>query len=248
MNDFTRTDRTLDALRPITLTTHISRYAEGSCQIHVGNTVVRCTASAENRVPHFLKGKNQGWLTAEYAMLPRATQQRTDRKSMLEGGRTKEIQRLIGRALRSACDFNAFPDWQIRIDCDVIEADGGTRTAAINGAFIAMTLCFAKMYQEKNIKSWPIKHYIAAISCGIVNGQTRLDLQYEEDMIADTDANFVMDQQQRFIEIQGTAEAQPFDNDQLDDMLRLARKGIAEIITLQQQSLAEYLPANITIG
>ncbi len=239
MSSYQRTERTNQELRPLKFIPNISRYAEGSCEIHSGQTIIRCTATAENRVPSFLRGKNQGWLTAEYAMLPRATSQRTERKNMLEGGRTKEIQRLIGRALRSACDFSAFPDWQIKIDCDVIEADGGTRTAAINGAFVATALCFAHMAEQKQLKSWPLQHYVAAISCGVIDDETRLDLQYEEDAIAQTDANFVMDHQQRLIEIQGTAEEKPFTITQLQAMLTLAQAGINDIITQQKDILGE---------
>ncbi|MCH9852663.1 MAG: ribonuclease PH [Alphaproteobacteria bacterium] len=234
---FQRSERGNQDMRPITLIRDISNHAEGSCEIHCGNTVIRCTASAENRLPPFLRGKNQGWLTAEYAMLPRATHQRTDRKSMLESGRTKEIQRLIGRALRSACDVNAFPEWQIRIDCDVIEADGGTRTAAINGAFVAMALCFEKMMERKQIKKWPLRYYIAAISCGIIDDEVRLDLEYEEDVIAQTDANFVLNDEQKLIEIQSTAEQDPFDVTQLQTMLTLSQQASDTIITLQKQCL-----------
>ncbi len=237
MTIFQRSERNNHEMRPITLIRDISQHAEGSCEIHCGKTIIRCTASAENRVPHFLRGKNQGWLTAEYAMLPRATHQRTDRKSMLESGRTKEIQRLIGRALRSACDFTAFAEWQIRIDCDVIEADGGTRTAAINGAFVAMALCFDKMMKRNDIKKSPLRYHVAAISCGIIDDEVRLDLEYEEDIIAQTDANFVLNDEQKLIEVQSTAEKDPFDVMQLQTMLSLAQQGSDTIIALQKKCL-----------
>ena len=237
MTIFQRETRSNQEIRPITFIRDISKHAEGSCEIHCGNTIIRCTASVDNRVPSFLRGKNQGWLTAEYAMLPRATHHRTDRKSMLESGRTKEIQRLIGRALRSACDFTAFADWQIRIDCDVIEADGGTRTAAINGAFVAMALCFENMMQNNHIKKWPLRYYVAAISCGIVDDEIRLDLEYEEDVIAQTDANFVLNDDHKLIEVQSTAEKNPFDVTQLQTMLSLSQKAVDTITTLQRETL-----------
>ncbi len=231
--------RIANEMRPLEITPSISRHSEGSCEIKYGNSVVRCTASIDNHVPYFLRGKGRGWLTAEYAMLPRATETRTDRKQNFEGGRTKEIQRLIGRSLRSACDFTAFPDWQIRIDCDVLEADGGTRTAAISGGFVAMALAMAHLRYKKLINTWPLTHYVAAISCGIIDTLAVVDLDYPEDKNAETDANFVMDEQNRLIEVQATAEGKPFTHEELLQMIQLATLNIEKIITAQSMILRE---------
>ena len=226
-----------DEMRAIKIIAGTSRYSEGSCDIHIGNTIVRCTATVENYTPFFLRGKNRGWLTAEYAMLPRATESRTDRRQNLEGGRTKEIQRLIGRSLRSAFDFSALADWQIKIDCDVLEADGGTRTAAITGGFVAACLAMADMRRKKILKTLPIKHHVAAVSCGMVDGMPCLDLDYLEDKDAETDANFVLDEKQNFIEIQACAENKTFRANHLVKMTRLAMMGIDQLVEQQKTVL-----------
>ncbi len=227
--------RTADQLREVRITPDVNRYAEGSVLIEFGHTKVHCTASLENRVPNFLEGKGVGWVTAEYAMLPRSTHTRSGRAP---GGRGTEIQRLIGRALRAAVDTRALGPRQITIDCDVIQADGGTRTAAITGGWVALALAVRRLGKKEPFKKDPIVRAISAVSTGIVAGEARLDLAYEEDSKADTDFNFVMTNDGRFVEIQGTAEAEPFSPDELAALTQLARLGGEQLFALQQQALA----------
>jgi ribonuclease PH len=229
-------DRSPDELRPTRLTPHFLDHAEGSVLIEVGRTRVVCAASIEDRVPPFLRGTSKGWVTAEYGMLPRATTTRTTRESSAGkvGGRTMEIQRLIGRSMRSVVRLAELGERTIWLDCDVIQADGGTRTAAITGAFVALALALDRLKRTEQIKSVPITDYVAATSVGIVAGMPLLDLAYEEDSKADVDMNVVKTGDGRFIEIQGTAESQPFDNHALGGLLELADRGIAQLIDLQR--------------
>jgi ribonuclease PH len=229
-------DRAPHELRATTITPNYLLHAEGSVLIEVGNTRVICTASVEDRVPPFLRNTGKGWVTAEYGMLPRATSTRTTREASAGkvGGRTMEIQRLIGRSMRSVVRLPELGERTIWIDCDVIQADGGTRTAAITGAFVAMVLALGKIRQQDQIRSIPINDYVAATSVGIVAGMPLLDLAYEEDSKADVDMNIVKTGDGRFIEIQGTAEAEPFGGDALTGLLALADRGISELITKQR--------------
>jgi ribonuclease PH len=236
----TRTDgRSPNQLRPIRLTPGFISHAEGSILIEMGGTRVICTASVEETVPSFLRGSNKGWITSEYAMIPRATNTRTDRESSTgkKTGRTQEIQRLIGRSLRTAIDLDKLGERTIWMDCDVIEADGGTRTASITGAFIAMSLAVGKLVASGKLKESPIRSYVAAISVGIVAGVPMLDLNYKEDSSADVDFNLVMTNLDEFVEIQGTAERKPFGPDALAQLLELGRSGIRELIALQRRTL-----------
>ncbi len=228
--------RQADELRPVTLERGVVKYAEGSCFVKFGDTHVLVTATLEDRLPPWLKGQGRGWVTAEYGMLPRATSERTRREASAgrQGGRTLEIQRLIGRSLRSIVDLPALGERQITVDCDVIQADGGTRTAAITGAWVALHDCLAWMKARNMIATTPLRDHIAAISCGICNGAPVLDLDYAEDSEADTDANFVMTGSGNLVEVQGTAEKTPFSEEQLLALLSLARKGIAKLIDLQK--------------
>jgi len=236
-----RTDRKANDLRKIKITRHFLRTAEGSVLIEIGGTKVICTASIEDKVPLFLKGQNKGWVTAEYSMLPRSTQVRTVRESVQGkiGGRTHEIQRLIGRSLRSVVDFEALGERTIRLDCDVIQADGGTRTASITGAFIALMDAVNYAREAKIIDKQPIKDYVAAVSVGIVGGELLLDLSYEEDSGAEVDMNVVMTGNGQFIEVQGTAESRPFEKKSLQELLELAETGIREIIAIQKAALGD---------
>jgi ribonuclease PH len=231
-------NRDADQLRPITINKNFTLHAEGSVLIECGNTKVLCNASIENKVPHFLKGKGQGWITAEYGMLPRSTHTRMGREAARgkQSGRTQEIQRLIGRSLRAAIDLKKLGENTITIDCDVIQADGGTRTASITGAFIALEDAIKKFMADGLIKKNPIKHYIAAVSVGIYKDKPVLDLDYIEDSNAETDMNVVMDEEGRFIEIQGTAEGEPFSSEHLTELLALAKKGITELIVAQKSA------------
>ena len=230
-----------DQLRPITFTRHFTKHAEGSVLASFGETKVICTASIEEAVPRFLKNSGQGWVTAEYGMLPRSTHSRMNREAARgkQSGRTQEIQRLIGRSLRAAVDLKALDGYTITIDCDVLQADGGTRTAAISGACIALVDAIRHLQYQKKIKKDPLKHMIAAISVGIFEGTPVLDLDYAEDSTAHTDMNVVMTDNKAFIEIQGTAEGDAFHEHELNDLLGLAKKGIAEILELQAVALAE---------
>jgi ribonuclease PH len=237
---FTRTDnRTADQVRGIKITPNISPYAEGSALIEVGGTKVICTASVEDRVPFFLRNKGVGWVTAEYAMLPRATNTRTQRETQRPSGRTQEIQRLIGRSLRAVVDTKLLGERQIYIDCDVIQADGGTRCASISGAYVALALACRKLVKNSVIKTSPILSEVAAVSVGVLDGEPILDLCYTEDSTADVDMNIVCTGAGKFIEIQGTAEREPFTRDQMDIMLALAEKGINDIFAVQRQALAQ---------
>ncbi|MGB1427616.1 MAG: ribonuclease PH [Cycloclasticus sp.] len=233
--------RNPDELRDVKITTHFTMHAEGSVLIACGNTQVLCTASVENRVPRFLKDKEQGWVTAEYGMLPRSTHSRMSREAARgkQSGRTQEIQRLIGRSLRAAVDLNALDGYTITIDCDVIQADGGTRTASITGSFIALSLAIEKLIADQKIKNNPIHGQIAAVSVGIYNGVPVLDLDYPEDSEAETDMNVIMNEAGAFIEVQGTAEGHAFRREELDDMLNLAASGIGELMQHQRNALAK---------
>ncbi len=232
--------RALDELRNIKITRNYTRHAEGSVLIECGDTKVLCTASVEERVPGFLRGKNQGWITAEYGMLPRSTGSRMGREAARgkQGGRTVEIQRLIGRSLRAAVDLKKLGENSITIDCDVIQADGGTRTASITGAYVALVDAVNYLLEKKVIKENPIMNHIAAISVGIYNGEAVLDLDYDEDSNCETDMNVIMNNDNNFIEIQGTAEGAAFSEDELGKLLAVAKKGIAELIKKQTQALA----------
>ena len=231
--------RAADQLRPVTLETGTAKYAEGSCLARFGDTHVLCTASLEERVPPFLRDSGRGWVTAEYGMLPRSTHTRTDREAARgkQSGRTQEIQRLIGRSLRAITDLKALGERQIRIDCDVLQADGGTRTAAITGSYVALALALNKLVAAGTLKKLPLTDQVAAISCGIYQGQPVLDLDYAEDSNAMTDANFVLTGGGGFVEIQSTAEQTPFDRAQFDALLALAEKGVGELAQLQRAAL-----------
>src|ERR1700691_5912315 len=228
-----------DELRPVSLERGVVKYAEGSCFVKFGDTHVLVTATLEDRLPPWLKGQARGWITAEYGMLPRATLERTRREATAgkQGGRTVEIQRLIGRSLRTVVDMAALGEKQITIDCDVIQADGGTRTASITGGFVALSQCIAFMKKTGMVTKPVIRDHVAAVSCGIWRGTPVLDLDYDEDSTAETDANFVLTGAGGFVEIQGTAEGAPFTDGEFAALLKLARKGIAELIALQKQVL-----------
>jgi ribonuclease PH len=232
-------DRLHNQLRHVTITRHFTKHAEGSVLIEMGNTKVLCNASIENSVPRFLKDKKQGWVTAEYSMLPRSTHTRSPREATRgkQSGRTQEIQRLIGRALRTSIDLKSLGERTITLDCDVLQADGGTRTASITGACIAMYDAIQTLHQKKALKSDPFKHFVAAISVGIHNGKPVLDLDYEEDSSAETDMNVVMNAEGGIIEVQGTAEGVAFSHEELQDMMQLAKDGIAELVLKQKESL-----------
>jgi ribonuclease PH len=239
LHDTRPSGRAADALRPVRLSRHYTRHAEGSVLVEFGDTKVICTASIENKVPGFLKGKGQGWLTAEYGMLPRSTHTRMDREAAKgkQSGRTQEIQRLIGRSLRAAFDLTAFGERTLHLDCDVIQADGGTRTAAITGAMVAAHDAFNQLVQQKVLPAIPLKHFVAAISVGVHRGIPVLDLDYLEDSDCDTDMNVVMTDTGHFIEVQGTAEGAPFERATMNRLLDLAQHGIADLIALQKQAL-----------
>ena len=232
--------RNPDALRTVTLERNVARYAEGSCLVKFGETHVLCTASLEDKPPMWLRGQGRGWVTAEYAMLPRATNTRTKRESTSgkPSGRTQEIQRLIGRSLRAVTNLQALGERAITIDCDVLQADGGTRTAAITGAWVALHDCLKWMRGRSIIRDMPLKDHIAAVSCGIYQGNPVLDLDYAEDSAADTDANFVMTGTGGLVEVQATAEAAPFSEAELTILLALARAGIADLVGLQKAAVA----------
>lgn len=234
-----RSLRQLDDLRKIDVEINYISYAEGSCLIKFGNTHVVCCASVDNFVPPFLRNTGKGWITAEYSMLPRSTHTRMMRESTKGkvGGRTQEIQRLIGRSLRSVVDLRVLGERQIIVDCDVIKADGGTRTAAITGGYIAMHLAIARLLEENQLKRSPIISQVAAISCGIVSGKPMLDLEYTEDSDADVDANFVMSGKGELIEVQATGEKRPFTEDEFSQLLSLAKKGVAELVKIQNNAL-----------
>ncbi|MBM3617407.1 MAG: ribonuclease PH [Alphaproteobacteria bacterium] len=232
--------RQADALRAVTITPHASRYAEGSCLITFGNTKVLCTATVEEKVPPFLRNTGKGWVTAEYGMLPRSTDSRMPREAAKgkQSGRTQEIQRLIGRSLRSVVDLKALGERQIILDCDVIEADGGTRTASITGAYVALRAALQKLVDAGTLPALPFTDSVAAVSCGIVGGTPMLDLDYPEDSSAEVDANFVLTGSGKIVEVQGTAEEAPFSEEELSTLLQLAKKGISELTALQEKALA----------
>ena len=232
--------RTPEQLRKVLITPHYNPYAEGSVLVEFGKTRVICTASVEPGVPHFLKGTGKGWVTAEYGMLPRSTHTRMKRDKTATGGRTQEIQRLIGRSLRAVTDLNALGERQIVVDCDVIQADGGTRTASITGGFVALALALNKMKTGNLLLKLPLKDYVAAVSCGMVNGTPSLDLCYEEDSKAEVDMNFVITGSGNFVEIQGTAESKPFTEQNMADLTRLAKLGHEELFKLQAQIVGDF--------
>jgi ribonuclease PH len=233
--------RANDQLRPVKITRHYIKHAEGSCLIEVGETKVICTATLEDRVPPFMRGGGKGWITAEYSMLPRATETRNPRESSKGkvGGRTMEIQRLIGRALRSVVHLEAMGERTIWLDCDVIQADGGTRTASITGAYVAMVDAMQKLVENGTWKQLPLYDFLAATSVGIIDGVPMLDLNYKEDSSAIVDMNIVMTGQGRYVELQGTGEETPFTGEQLQEMLALGKKGIEGLIDIQKQALAD---------
>src|SRR5262247_4534134 len=225
-----------EELRPVSLERGVVKYAEGSCFVKFGDTHVLVTATLEDRLPPWLKGQARGWVTAEYGMLPRATSERTRREASAgkQNGRTVEIQRLIGRSLRTIVDLVALGERQITIDCDVIQADGGTRTASITGAWVALYDCIAWMKKREMLKNDPLRDHVAAVSCGVCKDTAVLDLDYAEDSEAETDANFVMTGSGRIVEVQGTAEKTPFSEDQLLSLLALAKKGVMKLVDLQK--------------
>lgn len=232
-----RSGRAFDAMRPVSIETGMSSYAEGSALISFGNTQVWCTASVEERVPSWLEGRNRGWVTAEYSMLPRATHTRTQRERATNSGRSQEISRLIGRSLRAAVNLKALGQRQIIVDCDVLAADGGTRTAAITGGFVALALACEGLVQSTLLKSNPIVTQVAAVSAGIIGSDARLDLDYREDSSAEVDCNIVMNSRAELIEIQSSAEGMAFSRAQLDQMVDLASLGIRELVDAQRRAL-----------
>ncbi|CAK9886941.1 MAG: Ribonuclease PH [Candidatus Erwinia impunctatus] len=231
--------RSAQQVRPVTITRHYTKHAEGAVLVEFGETKVLCTATIEEGVPRFLKGQGKGWVTAEYGMLPRATHTRNAREAAKgkQGGRTLEIQRLIARALRAAVDLNALGEFTITLDCDVLQADGGTRTASITGACVALADALNHLVATGKLKQSPLKGMVAAISVGIVEGEARCDLEYVEDSAAETDMNVVMMEDGRMIEVQGTAEGEPFSHEELLTLLALARDGIAQLIDAQKAAL-----------
>ena len=234
-----RVGRSTSDLRPITFERGVAPYAEGSCLITFGATRVLCTASVEDGVPGWKRGSGEGWLTAEYAMLPRATRTRTSRERAQLGGRTQEIQRLIGRSVRAMLDDFKFGEFTVKLDCDVLVADGGTRTAAITGASVAIVDAFDWMVETGKLAATPVKRRVAAVSVGVVDGEVRLDLDYEEDVRAEVDMNVVMSSAGKFVEVQGTGEHGTFDRAQLDQLLELAISGIHSLDAAQMKALSE---------
>ena len=235
-----RKNRKINELRKIEIIPNFSPNAEGSCLIKCGETHVICNASVDENIPRWLKGQDRGWITAEYGMLPRSTLDRMNRESKLgkQSGRTQEIQRLIGRSLRSVTDLHKLKNYQVFIDCDVLQADGGTRTAAITGAFVALKLCINKLIEQKKIKSDPITESLAAISCGVIENETYLDLDYSEDLGAEVDANFVITENEKLVEIQMTSEEKLCSEDNFQQMLTIAKDGIKQIIEIQKEILS----------
>ena len=229
--------RLLNEMRKVKIKRNVLKYAEGSCMIEMGNTKVICSASVEDKVPPFLRNTGSGWITAEYGMLPRSCKSRIDREASRgkQSGRTQEIQRLIGRSMRSIAELKKLGERTIWIDCDVIQGDGGTRTASITGSFIALTDALVKLKKEKLITSIPLTDYVAAISVGIVNGEKCLDLNYEEDSGAEVDMNIIMTGSEKMVEVQGTAEKKPFSAKDLNDLISLAKSGIDDLISLQKK-------------
>lgn len=232
--------RTPDQMRQVTIETNFSKHAEGSCLIKFGDTHVLCTASVEDSTPPWLRNSGKGWITAEYGMLPRATHSRSNREAARgkQSGRTQEIQRLIGRSLRAVADMSGFGERQIKIDCDVLQADGGTRTASITGGFVALHHAFQHMQKLGMIEEIPLTDHVAAISCGIFEGTPVLDLDYPEDSNAQADSNFVLTGGLGVVEIQGTAEEKPFSRNEFNALLDLAEKGVSELVELQKQAIS----------
>ena len=232
--------RIADQMRDVSIETNVNRYAEGSCLIKFGNTHVLCTASIEENVPGWMRNSGKGWITAEYGMLPRSTHSRIDREAARgkQSGRTQEIQRLIGRSLRAVVDMTKMGERQIKIDCDVIQADGRTRTASITGGYVAMMLAFQHLQTIGLISTIPVSDSVAAISCGIYKGECVLDLDYDEDSAAEADSNFVLTGKGRIVEIQGTAEADPFTDEQFAQLMSLAKKGCKELAEIQANALS----------
>ncbi len=233
--------RSPDQLRPISLDPGFSRYAEGSCLVKFGETHVLCTASVDEKVPPFLRNSGRGWVTAEYGMLPRSTHTRTDREAARgkQSGRTQEIQRLIGRALRAVVDLSALGERQINIDCDVLQADGGTRTASITGAWVALHFAFERLIKDGKLTANPMTGQVAAVSCGLFEGTAVLDLDYPEDSKAQADANFVLTGDGGIVEVQGTAEDKPFSESQFLELMTLAKKGVGELARLQRLAIGK---------
>lgn len=230
-------NRKIDELREIEIQTDINRYAEGSCLIYCGNTQVICTATVEEKVPQFVKGSGEGWITAEYNMLPRATDKRVIRDREKTNSRSLEIQRLIGRSLRAAIDMKKLGERQIIVDCDVIQADGGTRCASITGGFVAMYSAITYLVKQRKIKEFPINNFVAAVSCGIYKNVCVLDFDYEEDSNCDVDINFVLNDKNEIIEVQGTAEGNPFSFSKFEELFSLTKKGINILIAKQKEAL-----------
>ncbi len=232
--------RKVNELRAVSFTRGFTKHAEGSCLVKFGETHVLVTASLDEKVPPWMKGKGKGWVTAEYGMLPRATHERTRREATAgkQSGRTQEIQRLIGRSMRAVVDLELLGERQITLDCDVLQADGGTRTASITGAWVALYDCLKGMEKRGLFTKWPLKDHVAAISCGVVDGVAVADLDYPEDSSAGTDANFVMTGSGGIVEIQGTAEGEPFSEDMLRELMNLAKSGIADLVALQKATVA----------
>jgi ribonuclease PH len=249
MNDIKLRDdgRAADQLRPVKIIPHYTQYAEGSALIQMGDTWVVCTASVEDKAPPFLRGTGQGWVTAEYGMLPRATETRTRREStrLNQSGRGQEIQRLIGRSLRAVVNLNELGERTIIVDCDVVQADGGTRTAAITGGFVALVLALRGLVEQGVFSQLPVKDFLAAVSVGLVQGQPRLDLNYAEDSHADVDMNVVCTGDGRFVETQGTAESRPFTIDELNELVKLAQLGIQQLIQQQWAVLGDLHPKGV---
>jgi len=229
----------MSGLRPIRVSPNYLKYPEGSCLFQMGGTKVVCTASISADVPDHAKGENKGWLSAEYSMLPRATNTRSSRGRIASGGRTKEISRLIGRSLRAVMDLSVIPETGLMIDCDVIQADGGTRTASINGGFIAAVQALRRWRQGHRAMSWPVRDYVAAVSVGLIDGRAVLDLDYEHDVKADVDLNVVMTGSGHYVEIQGNAEHKPFSQKDLNKLLDVARQGIRKILAVQKKVLGD---------
>jgi ribonuclease PH len=235
-------NRNLDELRPVKITPEVSRHAEGSVQIDMGHTRVLCTASVDSMVPKWLQGTGQGWVSAEYGMLPRSTHSRISRDKAMNSGRTQEISRLIGRSLRAAVDLKGLGERQIQIDCDVIQADGGTRTAAITGGFVALAMALNFLKNQGAFSKLPLKNYVAAISVGLLNDSLLLDLNYEEDSACGTDMNFVLTSKEEFVEVQGTAEGQTFTKAQMDQMTVRAMLGCKQLFAKQAEIIGNYYP------
>ena len=232
-----KSNRGTEDLRQIEIIPNVNLYAEGSCLIKCGNTHVLCTASVSDEVPAWLKGSDKGWITAEYSLLPRATQTRVSRETKGVGGRTAEIQRLIGRSLRAAVDLSEMPEMCVQVDCDVLQADGGTRTASITGGFVALYLALQKMVQDGRLPRSPIREYVAAVSCGICRGEPLLDLDYDEDSHAGADTNFVPTESGKIVEIQATAEGAVFSESEFSELFRLAKQGIHQLIMAQKKAI-----------